>query len=198
MTRQRPATAACQIVVFPIRHRSRAAAQNQSGAVRNCTTTSSSASRADHGFRCGRSQHVPPLSTLRLQRSRPRAPRVPKVPIQHAKRRGPPRCRPAHPSACCAIGHRPEVGTRQSKRSLLSKRRRRVRRNVASPMLVGTIASVFAVVLLAGGGWALWKDRVDRDASGFVSIGTASLRTDAMIVGDLHGGGPSWPGSRGC
>ena len=48
-----------------------------------------------------------------------------------------------------------------------------------APLLVGTIASVFAVVLLAGGGWALWKDRVDRDASGFVSIGTASLRTDA-------------------
>ena len=51
----------------------------------------------------------------------------------------------------------------------------------------------FAVVLLAGGGWALWKDRVDRDASGFVSIGTASLRTDTYaIVGDLHGDGPSW------
>jgi hypothetical protein len=66
------------------------------------------------------------------------------------------------------------------------------KRRIAS-LLVGTIASLFAVVLLAGGGWALWKDRVDRDASGFVSIGTASLRADTYaIVGDLHGDGPSW------
>jgi hypothetical protein len=34
---------------------------------------------------------------------------------------------------------------------------------------------------------------VDRDSSGFVSIGTANLRTDTYaIVGDLHGDGPSW------
>jgi hypothetical protein len=66
------------------------------------------------------------------------------------------------------------------------------RRRTAS-LVVGTIAAVFAVVFLVGGGWALWKDRVDRDASGFVSIGTADLRTDTFaIVGDLHGDGPSW------
>jgi hypothetical protein len=66
------------------------------------------------------------------------------------------------------------------------------KRRIAS-LVVGTIVSVFAVAFIAGGGWALWKDRVDRDASGFVSIGTASLRTNTYaIVGDLHGDGPSW------
>jgi hypothetical protein len=60
-------------------------------------------------------------------------------------------------------------------------------------LVTGAIVCVLAVALLAGGGWALWKDRVDRDSSGFVSIGTASLRTDTYaIVGDLHGDGPSW------
>jgi hypothetical protein len=67
-----------------------------------------------------------------------------------------------------------------------------VRPRVAS-LVSGTIVCLFAVVFLAGGSWALWKDRVDRDASGFVSIGTASLRTETYaIVGDLHGYGPSW------
>jgi hypothetical protein len=60
-------------------------------------------------------------------------------------------------------------------------------------LVAGSIVCLFAVVLLAGGGWALWKDRIDRDASGFVTIGTGSLRTETYaIVGDLHGDGPSW------
>jgi hypothetical protein len=41
---------------------------------------------------------------------------------------------------------------------------RRHRRVV--PFVAGSIACVFALVFLAGGAWALWKDRVDRDASG--------------------------------
>ena len=66
------------------------------------------------------------------------------------------------------------------------------RRHVMS-LVAGSIACVFAVVSLAGGGWALWKDRVDRDAHGFVSIGSATLRTETYaIVGDLHGDGPRW------
>jgi hypothetical protein len=66
------------------------------------------------------------------------------------------------------------------------------RRRVGS-LVAGSIVCVFALALLAGGGWGLWKDRIDRDASGFVSIGTSTLRTDAYaIVGDLHGDGPSW------
>ena len=65
-------------------------------------------------------------------------------------------------------------------------------RRVAS-LVAGSIVCVFAALFLAGGGWALWKDRVDRDASGFVPIGNASLRTETYaIVGDLHGDGPSW------
>ena len=39
----------------------------------------------------------------------------------------------------------------------------------------------------------MWKDRVDRDGSGFVSIGTTELRTERYaIVGDLRGDGPDW------
>jgi hypothetical protein len=57
----------------------------------------------------------------------------------------------------------------------------------------GSILCVVALVFLAGGGWALWKDRVDRDADGFVSFGTTELRTDTYaLVGDLRGDGPSW------
>jgi hypothetical protein len=52
---------------------------------------------------------------------------------------------------------------------------------------------VVALALVIGGGWALWKDRVDRDASGFVSLGTTELRTGQYaIVGDLRGDGPGW------
>jgi hypothetical protein len=52
---------------------------------------------------------------------------------------------------------------------------------------------VLALVFLVGGGWALWKDRVDRDADGYVSFGTTDLRTEThAIVGDLHGDGPTW------
>jgi hypothetical protein len=61
------------------------------------------------------------------------------------------------------------------------------------PFVAGGIACAFALVFLAGGAWALWKDRVDRDGSGFVTIGSTTLRTDTYaIVGDLHGDGPSW------
>jgi len=60
-------------------------------------------------------------------------------------------------------------------------------------LVAGCIVCLFAVAFLVGGVWALWKDRVDRDADGFVSIGTASLRTETYaIVGDLHGSGPGW------
>jgi len=66
------------------------------------------------------------------------------------------------------------------------------RRRVGS-LVAGSIVCVFAVVFLAAGGWALWEDRIDRDASGFVPIGTTSLRTETYaIVGNLHGAGPSW------
>jgi hypothetical protein len=59
-------------------------------------------------------------------------------------------------------------------------------------LVVGSMVSLFAVVFLVGGGWALWKDRVDRDG-GFVSIGTSDLRTETYaIVGDTHGDGPGW------
>jgi hypothetical protein len=52
---------------------------------------------------------------------------------------------------------------------------------------------MLALVFVAGGGWALWKDRVDRDGKGFVSIGTSDLHTETyVIVGDLRGDGPSW------
>jgi hypothetical protein len=60
-------------------------------------------------------------------------------------------------------------------------------------LVAGIILCVVAVVCVAGGGWALWVDRVDRDAKGFVSFGTTDLRTEThAIVGDLRGDGPSW------
>jgi hypothetical protein len=60
-------------------------------------------------------------------------------------------------------------------------------------LVAGSVVCLLAVAFLAGGGWALWKDRVDRDTDGFVSIGSTTLRTDTYaIVGDLHGDGPSW------
>ena len=66
------------------------------------------------------------------------------------------------------------------------------RRPVAS-LIIGGIVCIFAVAFVVGGTWALWKDRVERDDSGFVTIGTANLQTDTYaIVGDLHGDGPSW------
>jgi hypothetical protein len=55
------------------------------------------------------------------------------------------------------------------------------------------IICLLAVVILAGGGWALWMDRIERDDSGYVSIGTTELDTAAYaITSDLQGDGPSW------
>ena len=60
-------------------------------------------------------------------------------------------------------------------------------------VIVGGIVCACALASLVGGGWALWKDRVDRDSNGFVSLGTSDLRTETYaIVGDLSGDGPSW------
>jgi hypothetical protein len=60
-------------------------------------------------------------------------------------------------------------------------------------LIAGGILCVVALVLVAGGALALWKDRVDRDGQGFVSFGTEQLRTGQYaIVGDLQGDGPSW------
>jgi hypothetical protein len=66
-------------------------------------------------------------------------------------------------------------------------------RRPAAAFVVGGILCVVALVFLVGGGWALWKDRVDRDGKGFVSLGTTELQTEQYaIVGDLRGDGPSW------
>jgi hypothetical protein len=60
-------------------------------------------------------------------------------------------------------------------------------------LVAGSILCVIGLVFLAGAGWALWKDRADRDGQGFVTFGTADLRTEQYaIVGDLRGDGPSW------
>jgi hypothetical protein len=60
-------------------------------------------------------------------------------------------------------------------------------------LIVGGILSAVALVFVAGGGLALWKDRVDRDGQGFVSFGTEQLRTGQYaIVGELRGDGPRW------
>src|SRR4051794_14164552 len=69
----------------------------------------------------------------------------------------------------------------------------KTRRPRVVPLIAGSILGVVALVFLSSGGWALWKARVDRDDKGFVSLGTAELRTGQYaIVGDLRGDGPSW------
>ena len=61
------------------------------------------------------------------------------------------------------------------------------------PLVAGVVLLLLALACFASGAWVLWKDRVDRDADGLVSLGTTELRTDAYaIVGDLRGDGPSW------
>ena len=60
-------------------------------------------------------------------------------------------------------------------------------------LVAGSILAVVSLVFVAGGGFALWKDRIDRDGSGFVSFGTEHMQTEQYaIVGDLQGDGPSW------
>src|SRR5262249_23144938 len=44
-----------------------------------------------------------------------------------------------------------------------------------------------------GGGLLLRKDRVDRDAAGYVAIGTNDLNSKTpAVLGELEGDGPSW------
>jgi hypothetical protein len=75
----------------------------------------------------------------------------------------------------------------------VTREAQRSRRRPVMSLVAGSVVCLLAVAFLAGGGWALWKDRVDRDADGFVSIGSTTLRTDTYaIVGELHGDGPSW------
>jgi len=60
-------------------------------------------------------------------------------------------------------------------------------------LIAGGILCAVAVVCVAGGGLALWKDQADRDGQGFVSLGTERLQTGQYaIVGDLRGDGPGW------
>jgi hypothetical protein len=60
-------------------------------------------------------------------------------------------------------------------------------------LVAGSILCVVALVFVVSGALALWKDRVDRDGSGFVPIGSTELKTDQYaIVGDLRGDGPDW------
>jgi hypothetical protein len=65
------------------------------------------------------------------------------------------------------------------------------RRGVA--VATGALLGLLSLLLLAAGGWALWKDRADRDDAGFVTFGAAELHTGQYaIVGDLQGPGPDW------
>lgn len=60
-------------------------------------------------------------------------------------------------------------------------------------LVAGSILCVVALVFVGSGALALWKDRVDRDSSGLVPIGSTELKTDQYaVVGDLQGDGPHW------
>lgn len=70
---------------------------------------------------------------------------------------------------------------------------RGTRRPRVVPVVSGCILCVIALVFVAGGAGALWKDRLDRDSNGLVTLGTTELQTDQYaIVGDLQGSGPRW------
>jgi hypothetical protein len=69
---------------------------------------------------------------------------------------------------------------------------RAAQRRRVGVLIAAGVVCVLAVVLLAGGGWGLWKDRVDREG-GFVSIGTTELRSETYAISsELRGDGPGW------
>jgi len=69
----------------------------------------------------------------------------------------------------------------------------RTTRSRTVSLVWASILCVVALALLFAGGWALWKDRIDRDGNGFVTIRSNELRTEQYaIVGDLRGDGPGW------
>src|SRR5690349_15477696 len=54
------------------------------------------------------------------------------------------------------------------------------------------VVCLLGLGLLGGGGWGLWKDRIDRHG-GYISIGTTELHTETYaIISDLKGDGPGW------
>jgi hypothetical protein len=61
-------------------------------------------------------------------------------------------------------------------------------------LVAAGIFAVLALILLAAGGWALWMDQIDRDGSGFITIGeTTELQTEThAIISELRGDGPRW------
>src|SRR5436190_813442 len=71
-----------------------------------------------------------------------------------------------------------------------ASRSRKVR---VAPLIAGGVIAVLAITALFGGAWAVWVDRMDRSAGGFVSIGTTDLRTDTYAIeAPLTGDGPRW------
>jgi hypothetical protein len=62
----------------------------------------------------------------------------------------------------------------------------------AGLLVAAAIILLLGLAMLAGGGWGMWKDRVDRDG-GFVAIGTTELHSETYaIISELRGDGPDW------
>jgi hypothetical protein len=77
--------------------------------------------------------------------------------------------------------------------ALAPTRRNVPRRHPVALFVAAGILYALAAVLLAGGGWAFWQDRVERDSGGFVTIGSSEFRTDTYaLTSPLHGDGPRW------
>lgn len=65
------------------------------------------------------------------------------------------------------------------------------KRHIGS-LIAGSIITLFAVVFVASGTWALWVDRVDR-SGGYVKIGSSTLNTPTYAIeAPLTGDGPDW------
>ena len=89
--------------------------------------------------------------------------------------------------------HREEAPIGQQEPFVLREPPSRSQGRSAWRWVAAILVSALAALLLAGGGWALWLDRAERDAAGFHTVETTSLHTDThALIGDLQGDGPHW------
>ena len=64
-------------------------------------------------------------------------------------------------------------------------------------VVVGSVLALVMMGLLAGGGFLMWADQTQRDASGYLTSGTGSLTAPSYAIAtsslDLNFSGRAWP-----